>query len=93
MAVSGQRVIRFTADNDLYDSGQRRLQIVGCRLVTVAADATAQIRVGDANGEIVMSLAAAAKYADESTIPFFIEGGKIFVDLSGSAAEVFVYVE
>lgn len=95
MAVtgSGGTIIRFTADNDIYESGQKRLKIKGVRLVTASADSTAQIREGNDTGSIVCSLTALAKTSDESVICFIVDSGKLHVDLAGTGAEVFVYLE
>lgn len=88
------RIIRMTADDDVYDSGLKVLQIKGCRLVAGSgADATAQLKKNNTNGEVVMSMAAAQKTSDDSAIPFVVEGGTIHLDLSGTGAEVFVYLE
>jgi hypothetical protein len=86
------KVIRLTADNDTYNSGGVRLKIKGVRLVTAAADSTAQIRETDSNGGIAYSLTALAKTVDESNICVDM-AGIIHADISGAGAEVFVYVE
>jgi hypothetical protein len=91
-AIDG-RIIRFTADDDVYVSGLQSLRVLGVRLSTVAADGTATLRKNDSNGAVIMQLAALAKTCDESCIPFDVEGGTLHVDLSGAAAEVIVYLE
>jgi hypothetical protein len=95
MAVTGKgtRVLRLTADDDQVDLGQKKVKIAGVRLVTVAADSTAQIREGSSTGSILYSLAVAAKGCDESNIPVTCDSGILWLDLSGAAAEVFVYLE
>lgn len=93
MAVTGKKVLRFTADGDVFDTGLRKIKILGARLVTVAADSVAKIRADDAAGEILYSLASVAKDSDDSAISTICESGKLFVSLSGAAAEVFVYLE
>lgn len=94
MAVTlTDRIIRMTADNDLYSSGLQNLKIKGVRLVTAAADSTAQLRKGNASGDIILSMSALAKTVDESQIPLQVDGGTLHLDLSGAGAEVFVYLE
>ena len=93
MAVTGKKVIRFTADGDIIDTGLKRIKLLGARLVTVAADSVAKVRADDSNGEVLYSLAVAAKGADDTAIPTICESGKLYVSLSGSASEVFVYLE
>lgn len=92
MAVSGSKIIRMTASLDLYDSGQKKLCVRGVRLVA-PADGTAVLRKNDAAGEVVYSLSALAKTADESMIPADVEGGKLHLTLTGAACEVFVYLD
>lgn len=94
MAVTRQgQVLRITADDDLYDSGLNGLDIKGIRLVAGAsADATASVREGGSDGGIVCSLAAAQKTADTCDIRFQVDSGKLWVDLAGAGAEVFVYL-
>lgn len=94
MAVTKtDRIIRMTADDDVYSSGLKALQIKGVRLVTAAADSTAQLRKTNDSGDIILSLTALAKTADESVIPLQVDGGVIHLDLSGAGAEVFIYLE
>lgn len=93
MSVTGKKVLRFTADGDVIDTGLRKIKILGARLVTVSADAVAKVRADDTNGEVLYSLAAAAKDADDSACATVCESGRLFVSLSGAAAEVFVYLE
>lgn len=94
MAVEGTRVIRFTADNDEFDSGQKRLKIAGVRLVAGAAAAgTASVREGGSTGQILYSMAAVQGTVDESQLPVPVDSGKLWVDLAGTGAEVFVYLE
>lgn len=93
MAVSGKKVLRFTATGDVLQTGFNKLKIKGARLVTAAADSVAVIRADDANGEILYSLTALAKTADDSSIPTICESGKLYVSITGAAAEVFVYLE
>jgi hypothetical protein len=94
MAVTiGSKVVRFTADNDTYDFGGQKVKIKGVRLVTVAADSTAAVRLTDANGPIIYSLTALAKTTDESNICTTLDASIVHVDLSGAAAEVFLYIE
>jgi hypothetical protein len=75
------------------DTGLRKINLLGARLVTVAADSVAKVRADDSNGEVLYSLAALAKTADDTSIPTVCESGKLYVSLSGSASEVFVYLE
>ena len=93
MAVTGRSIIKFTEDNDTFDSGQKRLKIKGVRLVTAAADSTAVVRELNSNGTVIYSLTALAKTSDESQICTIVDSGILHVDLSGASAEVFVYVE
>lgn len=92
MAVTGSKIIRMTASLDVYASGNKKLCIKGIRLIA-PADSTAVLRKDDANGEIVCSLTALAKTADESVIPIDVEGGKLHLTLTGTGAEVFVYLD
>lgn len=94
MAVSGSKVIRLTADNDTHTFAGGKTKLKGVRLVAGSgADATAQVRETDSNGAIVYSLAAVQKTADESNICTNIDSNVIHADISGTGAEVFVYVE
>jgi len=93
MAVTGRSIIKFTEDNDTFDSGQKRLKIKGVRLVTALADSTASIRELNSSGTVIYSLTALAKTSDESQICTIVDSGILHVDLSGASAEVFVYVE
>lgn len=93
MAVSGKKVMRFTADGDVLDTGLKKIKVLGARLVTVAADSVAKIRADDGNGEILYSLTALAKTSDDTAVATLCESGKIYVSITGAAAEVFVYLE
>ena len=94
MAVSGKKVILFTADGDILDTQLKRLKLVGCRLVAgSAADATATLRVDSSSGEVIYALAAAQKTADDTAISSIVESGKIHVSLSGTGAQVLLYLE
>ncbi|UOF79087.1 hypothetical protein [Caudoviricetes sp.] len=94
MAVTvGSKVVRFTADNDVHDFGGQKVKVKGVRLVTAAADSTAQIKLNNTNGDIIYSLTALAKTSDESNICTTLDATIIHVDLSGAGAEVFLYVE
>lgn len=93
MAVSGKKVMRFTANGDLLDTGLKKIKILGARLVTIAADAVAKIQADDANGEVLYSLTALAKTSDDTAVGSICESGKLYVTITGAAAEVFVYLE
>lgn len=95
MAVTSKnQVVRMTADNDTYGSGLGKLKVCGVRLVGGSDAATALIKLTDTNGAVLMSLkTAAASGVDESQIEFTVDGGLIHLDLTGTAAEVFVYLE
>lgn len=92
MAVTGKKVIRFTADADTFDSGLKGLEIVGARLVA-PADSVAKVFMESNLGEILYSLSALAKTTDDSAIPTYAEGGKLVVSITGVGAEVFVYLK
>lgn len=92
--TSANQVVRMTADNDQYGSGLGKLRVKGVRLIGGSDAATAQIKIGDTNGQILMSLkCAAANGIDEANICFTVDGGKIHLDLTGTSAEVFIYLE
>lgn len=96
MAVTKtDRIIRMTADDDVYNSGLKALQIKGIRLIAGAAAACrAQVHKGiDATGPIVAALAAVTGSADEMVIPLQIDGGDLFLNLTESTGEVYVYLE
>jgi hypothetical protein len=94
MATEGKRVLRFTADADVLDTGLRKIKILGCRLVAGSgADATAKIRADNVSGEILYSLAAAQKTTDDTAIAVNCESGKLYCTLAGASAEVYVYLE
>lgn len=64
--------------------------VVGARLATAAANATAQIV--DANGTVLYNLSAIAGYADECDIEVRFEGKVTLGAISGAGAAVTVYV-
>lgn len=92
MAVTGKKVLRFTADADTYDSGLKSLEIAGVRLVA-PADSVAKVYVDSIAGEVLYSLSALAKTADDSACPTHAEGGKLYISMTGVGAEVFVYLK
>lgn len=94
MAVTTKsQVIRMTADNDTYAPGLGRIKIKGARLVAGADAATALIKQNDTSGAVLMSLKAAAAGTDESQICFTSDSGTLHLDLTGTDAEVFLYLE
>lgn len=96
MAVSsGNNVIRMTSDDDKYgDNSMGRLKFKGARLVAGSgATGTAQIKVNDTNGSVLCSMSAVQATADECSICFTCDSGMVHLDLTGSGAEVYLYLE
>lgn len=87
-------VVRLTADNDTFGQiGMGKIKIRGCRLIAGSDAATAQIKILNTDGVVLMSLKAAANAADESQICFTVDGGIVHVDMTGTSPEVFIYLE
>jgi predicted hotdog family 3-hydroxylacyl-ACP dehydratase len=94
MAASGKKVLVFTADGDVLDTGLRKISILGARLVAGSgADATAKIRMDNSAGDVLYSMAAAQKTSDDTAIAVNSESGKLYISLTGAGAEVYVYLE
>jgi len=94
MAVTGSRIIKMTANLDTFDSGQRRLKIAGIRLIAGSgANATAKLFELNSSGMTLYSLAAVQATADESQLPLMVDSGKLYLELTGAGAEVYVYTE
>jgi hypothetical protein len=87
-------VIRVTADNDTISIAGSGLRIKTIRLVGGVDASTARIKETDTNGAVLFALNAAAAGVDELNLDGLrIDVATLHVDLTGTAPEVFIYVE
>jgi hypothetical protein len=91
--VYENNVIRFT-ESGLKEIGHS-IRAIGARLVAGAsADARADLYDGTSTSANKMAgFAAAQKTADEMSVCFNADSGTIYVELSGTGAELFVYLK
>lgn len=95
MAVSrDSNVIRMTADDDTVTMGQGGFHIVAVRLVGGSDAATALIKETNTSGTVLFSLkTAAANGVDSFEACVRVEASTLHLDLTGTGAEVFIYLK
>lgn len=86
-------VVRMTADADTIEMGKGGFRIAGARLVGGVDASTAQIKITDTSGDIIISLKAAADGVDEINIPFRCDANILYLALTGTSPEVYLYLE
>lgn len=91
--VYENNVIKFT-ETGLKEIGHS-IRAIGARLVAGAsADATAAIYDGTSTSDTkVAAFAAPQKTADEMSLCFNADSGNLYVELSGTGAELYVYLK
>lgn len=91
--VFENNVLKFT-ETSMKELGNP-IRTIGARLIAGSGvDATAKVYDGiDNTGTVVASFAAAQKTSDEMAISFNADSGKVYVELSGTGAELYIYVK
>lgn len=94
MITISNNVIRCTESGDTKNLGGV-INVKGVRLVAGSgADATGKVYNGDDNSKpLLMSLAAVQKTSDESQICFRLDSQAFYVELTGTGAELYIYLE
>ena len=92
-AVRKGNVVTGIVDNDTINMGKGGFRIAGARLVAGADAATAVFKITDTSGQSVISLKAGAGLVDECNICFRCDAEILHVDVSGTAPEVYLYLE
>lgn len=90
------RPFKRTTTGDFIDSGDAAgnkpvINVRAIRLVSAAADSTAQVT--DGNGTVLADLTCLAKTVDEVRIPMLASGKVTLAAISGAGASVAVYIE
>ena len=96
MAVNrAGNVIRMTEDNDTVVVSGTGFRISGARLISGSDASSALIKATDTDGKVLISLKAdpTIQGADEMAIPFRCDVTTLHLDLTGTGAEVFIYLE
>lgn len=84
----------MTADNDTVTLGQGGAYIVCVRLVGGSDAATAQIKETTTSGNTLFSMkTAAANGVDSFESCVRVEASTLHLDLTGTGAEVFIYLK